>query len=379
MITLEIVLRLAIAAYFALLPPHGGRPPASAPSLSAGSWLEASGSATVYHGDLAGARDRAVAAALLRGLERHGGLRVEAATLLRQGELVDREMRTRTRGFVTDHELVAERREGDQLTVEVRLRVAELPEGAAFAEIARAASTLLVVCERNFGQPAGRSLVTPLLAAPFLAAPHAVAAGDEAVCAFAGDLPPGTVRTLADGAAAATVVVAALDSATVPSGPGSLGYAVDRSALRPVAAASGTVTLYAGGSGERLAGLAVDDVRGSDAARPERAGEEALVRAGERMRDFVVERLADRVAGEGYPLRVVVRGERAQRGAAALVATLESSRWVERVELVAEAPDRAELRAVCRERPARMVAELRGDPELEIVRFDAGMGLVEVR
>lgn len=388
MILADLVLRVAIGLFFALLPPLGGSTvPQGAAAVEfparRAEWQVASGSATVYHGDVAGAHDRAVAAALLRGLERQSGLRLEGSTLVRQGELVERELRARTGGFVRDYKVVSSRRDGDQVTVGVLLDVADDVDAASFAPIAGASATLLVVCERDLDRAPGNRVVGALLAAPFLRAPHSLAVGDAVLCegfaAGSRDLDPDEVRTLADRHAAATIVVAAVESAPLDSGTRSLGYTVASSALRPVAAARAAAAIYSGATGERLAGLAVDDARGSDASRPERAAEEARVRAGGRLRNLLVERLAAGVRDEGYPLRIVVHGHRARGGAAGLVARLETSRWFERIELVAESAGQVELRAHCRERPALMVAELRGEPGLEIVRFDAARALVEVR
>ena len=50
--------------------------------------LTATGRAAIYHDDTAGARERAVHAALIRGLERYGGLRIESSTLIKKGELI---------------------------------------------------------------------------------------------------------------------------------------------------------------------------------------------------------------------------------------------------------------------------------------------------
>ena len=77
--------------------------------------LTATGRAAIYHDDVAGARERAVHAALIRGLERYGGLRIESSTLIKKGELIDREVRAHTRGYVRSYEVLESRREGDEL------------------------------------------------------------------------------------------------------------------------------------------------------------------------------------------------------------------------------------------------------------------------
>ena len=81
----------------------------------------------------------------------------------------------------------------------------------------------------------------------------------------------------------------------------------------------------------------------------------------------------------GYGLRVVATGDAAGNGAARLRQMLEGTRWVRRVELARQEPGSAVLQISCVERPAYVVEELRQEPGLEVVRFDAASGEVDVR
>lgn len=83
---------------------------AAAPALPSPT-LTVSGRATIYHDDLAGARERAVEGALIRALEQYAGIRIEATTLIKKGELIDREVRANTHGFVRSFEVLNTTRE----------------------------------------------------------------------------------------------------------------------------------------------------------------------------------------------------------------------------------------------------------------------------
>ena len=64
-----------------------------------------------------------------------------------------------------------------------------------------------------------------------------------------------------------------------------------------------------------------------------------------------------------------------------MVRLLEDVRWVESVQLVKEdaQKQRTVLELRCRENPLYVVEELRGVPELEILRFEAELGEVEIQ
>jgi hypothetical protein len=348
--------------------------------------LRAEGRAAIYHEDLAGARERAVRAALIRGLERYAGLRIEAATLIRKGELIDREVRAHTQGYVRSFEVVDSRRDGGEMVVEVSLTVAEEPVAESFRRLMSATTTLLLVRETNLGRPVDGGILPARLADPFFTT-ALVVPPPERLAALASQVPEGfygrpdpeTVKELGLRWLAGVILVVRADTRKLDGGAGSLGYAVDPAVLRPVVAADGDLTLLDGRSGRVLASRRFEDVRGSDAACAERAGREALASLAEQMRGFVVERLSAHVRELGHPLRVIARGAAADDGGRRLAQVLESTRWVERVEHVREAPGEAVLQATCRENPYYVVEELRQAPEIRVVRFDAGLGEVEVR
>lgn len=348
--------------------------------------LAVSGRAAIYHEDLAGARERAVRAALVRGLERYAGLRIEASTLIRKGELIDREVRAHTHGYVRSFEVVDSRRDGGEMVVEVRLTVAEEPVAASFRRLMSATTTLLLVREANLGRPVDGQILPAMLADPFfttdLVVPPAERLAELAAKvpeSFYGKPDPATAKELGLRWLAGVILVVRADTRKLDGGAGSLGYDVDPAVLRPVVAADGDLTLLDGGSGRVLASRRFEDVRGSDNACAERAGREALTALAVEMRGFVVERLSAHVRELGHPLRVVARGAAAADGGRGVVRLLETTRWVERVEVVRQAAGEAVLQATCRENPFYVVEELRQSPEIRVVRFDAGLGEVEVR
>jgi hypothetical protein len=348
--------------------------------------LTASGRATIYHDDLAGARERAVQAALVRGLERYAGLRIEATTLIKKGELIDREVRAHTQGYVEAFELLEDHRDGNELIVSVRLTVAEEPVAASFRRLMSATTTLLLAQERNLGAPVRGQILPAILADPFfesaLVVPPAERLVDLASRVSLGyyEKPdPVTTRELGLRWLAGLIVVASADSRAMDSSAASLGYAVDETVLRPVVEAFGNITVLDARSGRTLAARRFDDIRGSDATSEERAGREALGRLAGEMRVFVMEALSTYVSDLGFPLRVVVRGGAAAGGAKRVIRILESTRWVQRVEVAREEPGYTILEATCRENPFYIVEELRGAPEVEILRYDRASAEVELR
>jgi len=348
--------------------------------------IEASGRATIYHGDLAGARQRAIEAALLRGLERYAGLRIEARTLIRQGELIDREVRSHTRGFVESYEVTAERTEGNEQVVDVQLKVAAVPVDEALRRLLPATTTLLLVRESNLGQPVAGTALASALAPPFLGARLLLLAGEPLERATAATPAsylaapdPESTRELGLRWMSGLLVVAEASTRQLDSGPGSLGYAVDAAALRPVVAASGHLAILAAATGESIATRRFDDVRGSDATSAERAGTAALRQLGDEMHRFLVEALGRYIQTVGYPLRVEIRGAAAGEGGRRVRQILEATRWIESVELEREEPSLTVLRASCREKPVYVVEELRQSPEITIERFDALAGQLELR
>jgi len=362
-------------------------PPIAAAELAPPSpTLTATGRAAIYHDDLAGARERAVRAALVRGLERYGGLRIESSSLIKKGELIDREIRAHTHGYVRSFEVLDTRRDGDELVVTVRLTVAEKPIEESFRRMMSATTTLLLVRETNLGQPIEGQILAAILADPFFttqvvvpSAEHLERAGQGLGESFFKAPDPATGKELGLRAMAGVVIVAWADTRQLASDSATLGYDVDAAVLRPVVAAAGNLAILSGQSGQEIAAQRFDDVRASDATDPARAGREALHALAERMRDFVVAKLSEYVHELGFALRIVVRGEAAADGARRVAGVLEATRWVEHVELVREQAGETVLEARCREKPVYVVEELRQAPELRVVRFDAPAGEVEVR
>lgn len=348
--------------------------------------LVATGRATIYHDDVAGARERAVQAALVRGLERYGGLRIEASTLIKKGELIDREVRAHTHGYVRSFEVVESRRDGAELVVTVRLTVAEQPMAESFRRLMSATTTLLLVREANLGQPVAGQILPAILADPFFTSQLVVpspeqlaAAGQRLPEAFFKAPDAAGVKELGLRMMAGVLIVAWADTRQMASDADALGYEVDAAVTRPVVTARGNLTILSGQTGHTLASHRFDDVRAADATDVVRAGREALHQLAARMREFVVVKLTEYVAELGFPLRVVVRGDAAREGARRVAGVLAATRWVDHVELVRETAGEAILQATCREKPLYVVQELRQAPELRVVRFDAAAAEVEVR
>lgn len=346
----------------------------------------ATGEATIYHGDLAGARERAVRAGLLRALERYAGLRIEASTLISRGELIGREVKAHTHGFVSSFEVVDERRDGDQLVVTLRVTVAESPVEESLRHYLPATTVLLLARETNLGRPVEGQILGAVLSDPFVRGSLVVPAAETLTGANAAapanlysGPDPDAVRELGLRFLSGLVVVANASTRELDTSAESLGYAVEPSVLRPVAAASGNIWVLDGRTGETIASRRFDDVRGSDATDAERAGAEALASLGDEMKRFIVDVLSRHVSELGFPLRVIVTGPQAAGGAPRVRQVLETTRWVESVELTEEGPGRSVLEVTCRERPVYVVEELRQASEVEIVRFSAAAAEAEVR
>ncbi len=348
--------------------------------------VTAEGRATIYHGDLAGARERAVRAGMVRALERYAGLRIEASTLIKKGELIDREVRAHTHGYVRSFEVLDEHRDGNELVVRLRVYVAEAPVDESFARMMSATTTLLLVRESNLGKPIEGRILSAVLADPFFKA-SLVVPSPEVLRSVRRSLPerffedpdPDTVKELGLRYLAGIVVTGWADTRRLESGPGSLGYTVDPSVMRPVAAASGNLAILDGRSGKLIASRRFDDVRGSDASDPARAGLEALNALARQMRTFLVTSLSAHVKALGYPLRITVKGAAAADGARRVREILETTRWVRHVDLVTEKHGTTVLEATCTENPVYVVEELRQAGGISVRRFDAPAATVEVR
>lgn len=347
--------------------------------------LTVTGRAAIYHEDVPGARERAVRAALTRALERYAGLRIEASTLISKGTLVDREVRAHTHGWVRSFEVLDERRDGDELEVEVRVTVAEAPVEETFGRLVPATTTLLLAHETNLGRPVEGRILASILDDPFVGSELVVPPPETAESAagrvperFYGAPDPETARELGLRYQVGLLVVARAATTQLDTGPDSLGYEVDPAVLRPVVAAEGDVTVLDARSGRVLASRRFDDIRGSDASDPSRAGVEALHELAAEAKAFVVDALSRHVRELGFPLRVVVTGPQASDGAPRVRQILETTRWVESVALAEESSGRTVLEATCKEKPTYVVEELRQAPEIEITGFDAAAGEVEV-
>lgn len=347
--------------------------------------LVATGRAAIYHGDLAGARERAVRAALLRGLERYAGVRIEATTWIDRGELIEREVRAHTHGYVQSFEVLGSRREGDELLVEVRLTVAEQPMADSFRRWLSSTTTLLLVRERHQSVPTTDGILAAALAEPLAASALMIPSLEQqrelasrVPDGFYRDPDPQGVRELGLRWLAGLVVVADADTRSLETAADSVGYRVAAEVTRPVFAAFGRLSIFDGLSGRLLATRRFADHRGADAMDSDRAAGRARARLAQELRGFLIEELARYLQETGFPLRVVVTGAAAEGGGRRVADVLRGVRWIDSVELEQEEPGRSVLLVRCRENPIYVVEELRQAAELEIVHFDAGSGRVEV-
>lgn len=344
------------------------------------------GRAAVYGEDLSGARDRAVAAALLRAVETWAGLRIESSTLIKKGELIDREIRTSARAFVKSYDVVDSRQDGTEMVVKVKAVIASAPMEEAFRRFVSSTTTLLLVSESNLDRPVDGQIVPALLADTFFTSKVTVppaatlkSAAGKVPASFFGAPDPATAKELGLRNLAGLVLVVSAKTRKLDSSPDSLGYEVDAKVLRPVVAAEGNVTVLSGEDGRVIASRRFDDVRASDASDPVRAGAKALTDLGTRMKSFVVEKVTEHQLAAGQKLGVTVVGPAADGGAARARQILEATRWVKRVEVAKEEPGRVVLSITCVERPFYVVEEMRHAPGITVVRYDAARGEVEVK
>jgi hypothetical protein len=349
-------------------------------------FLTVTGRATIYHGDIAGARERAVRDALRRAVEQYAGLRIEASTLISKGELIRREVKAHTLGHVSSFKVLEEGRDGAELVVRVRVTVAEKPVAESFGRMMSATTTLLLVHESNLGEPIAAQLLPSILSDPFFTASLVVppqrtiaSAQSRIEPAFYGTPDPETARELGLRYMAGVIVVVRAETEQLYTGPGAIGYQVDPSVLRPIVAASGSIVILSGQTGGVIASRRFDDIRGDDATDPKRAGIKALDMLGQQMRELLVESLSAYIKELGFPLRVVVKGPAAAQGATRIQQVLETTRWVERVDLAEETPEETILQVTCGEKPVYIVEELRQAEDLQVIYFSAPEAVVEVK
>ena len=382
-------IRAAILSILVALPGAAFAAPAAARSggmVPPPATLTVTGSAAIFDDNVPAARDRAVEAALLRAVEQYAGLRIEATTLIKKGELIDREVKAHARGFVKSHEVLEESRAGNELVVKVRVEVSPKPVEEAFRKYLSATTTLLLVTESNLGKPVPGQVLAAALADPFFTSKVIVppastldSARGKVPAAFFSNPDPGASKELGIRYLAGLIVVAQVSTKKLDSGADSLGYKVEADVLRPVVAAEGNVTILSGQDGRVIASRRFDDVRGSDSSDATRAGMKALQTLSESMRAFMVEKLSEQVKALGYELRVVVTGDAAANGAERVRQALESTRWVRRVEVGKEEPGQTVLKATTVENPFYVVEELRHSGRLKVVRFDSDRAEVAVK
>lgn len=376
--------RVLVGAVLVLLVPATAR--ASEGLKQPATELEATGRATIYHDDLAGARERAVQAALRRGLEQYAGLRIESSTLISKGELIAREVKAHTHGYVRSFEVLRSERESAELVVRVRLVVADEPVAESFRRLIAATSVVLLVDERNLGESTGGAFLRDQLLDP-LAGAELTLPPPEVLQELSTQLPSeffrapdsATIREIGLRWLSEMVVVARAETEQLDSATAGIGYEVDASVTRPVVAARGELGVFEARTGEPLVLRSFEDVRGSDASSPDRAGREALDELARRMAEALVQELSEEKVRRGFTLQVVVEGPQGADGAPRVRQVLESTRWVEAVELVEEGEDRSVLRARTAEKPVYVIEELRRALEVEIRGFEAGQNLLTLR
>jgi len=348
--------------------------------------LTVEGRAAVYHKDISGARERATRAALVRALERYAGMRIEASTLIKKGELIDREVRAHTFGWIQSWEVISQRQEGNELVVKVRVKIAAKPVEESLRAFLPATTTLLLISESNLGKPVEGQILGAVLSDPFFTASVVVppastlkTAKRKVSSAYFRQPDPAISRELGLKFLSGLIIVGFADTRALDTGADSLGYDVDPSVLRPVVAAEGNLSILDGRNGKLIASRHFDDIRGSDASDPERAGTKALDILADQMKTFLTESLAEHIRALGFPLRVVVNGAQAADGAPRVRQILEDTRWVKSVEIEKEDPGKTVLLLSCREKPVYIVEELRQAREIKVTHFDGPAGEVRVQ
>jgi len=348
--------------------------------------LTVEGRAAIYHEDISGARERATQAALVRALERYAGMRIEASTLIKKGELIDREVRAHTFGWIQSWEFISERREGPELVIQVKVKIAAKPVEESLRAFLPATTTLLLISESNLSKPVEGQIVTSVLSDPFFTASVVVppastlkTARRKVSAAYYRQPDPDISRELGLKFLSGFIIVGWADTRALDTSVGSLGYDVDPSVLRPVVAAEGNLSILDGQNGKLIVSRHFADIRASDASDPERAGRKALDLLADQMKSFLTESLAKHIRALGFPLRVVVTGSQAADGAPRVRQILEDTRWVKSVEIEKEEPGKTVLLLSCREKPVYVVEELRQAEGIRVSHFDGPAGEVKVQ
>ncbi len=125
--------------------------------------IEAVGTGTIFEGDVAGARDRAIDDALRQAVEQALGTYIESETRVQNYQVVDDNILSWTRGYVRNYTIISDYKKTPEL-YEVRLRAeVELGDLQRDAEAVKSLiermgnpRVMVIIDEQNIGDPTGR-------------------------------------------------------------------------------------------------------------------------------------------------------------------------------------------------------------------------------
>lgn len=341
------------------------------PESAASAEVVATGRATVFGGDRSSARDRALRDALLRAVEQGVGARIEAQTVIADGELIDRRLSSQTSGWVRDYELVDEGLAGNELWVRVRAHLLTSPTESAFRNQIEVPVALVL---RATGIQAASTLararndLTNSMKSAEMVDSESL---DVLLQPAAPAIPPAAaVRALASRAGFGLLVLAALDVRPMSTRIGTIGYAVREEVTRPVAAATGTLSIISGVTGEVIWTKTFDDVRASAASDLETAATRASAALARAMSTALVDKAA--VVLRSYNGRIRVRAPEVTtpQQLDSLIAALRSARWVDHIKVLGLNADGAVLQLTTPIQASALVEQLATRREFVVDRFD---------
>ncbi len=342
--------------------------------------MTARGNATIYGGDVAGAQDRAVGAALLRALERFGGMHLAAHTRIANDQLVRRELQSRTTGFVHGYEVLEAAGTGSIVSVLVRVELGSRPPPPLLRRL-QDGRVLVVVNATGPGASSALRILRLELARPFPGARVALPTAD--LDAEFLDVPGETRRPGVVGATelgrqlgATLVILARVRTELLPATADDVGYDVSPALTFHVAATTGSILVLSARNGEVMAGRIFSERRAADAGDALLAARRSVAQQAASMRSYAASCLTEHLFDQQRTLRVMVKGSASM--AARVRRSLEAKRWTEQIRAIESDQGRLTLAIVSRVPAELYVAELRADPTFMVAAFDAATAEVAI-
>ena len=314
-------------------------------------WMRAEAVARIVAGDVELARYRAERLALLKGLEQESGIHISAGMSQVSGRLAGHHLIARSGGYVREWKVEEVSRHDGEVQVEVRMKVGTEPNLISLEHVAAGRLMVLVGC----GPEPATALTLRRLMEPSLQWPGLIVHRTALPAVGARGLPaPAEARRLGERYNAELVLCVSSRSHAMGL---DIGYPVAEQALRPVVSASGRASLYSGHSGELVGSWEISDIRGSDAADPQRAAENAMHRLAELLGPRIVRGVSETLRAQGWILRLTVSGSGLDPSR--VRQRLEQSAWIERLEIETATPEESTFLAWCKDDPVLAVEEIR--------------------